>query len=1088
MGAGSWLTRFEVPSSAFTTNVLFVRRDDGHYSDDLLAWLADERTPRTAADDYIARGAFAEAARCATALAPSAPSPGGAPDLQVAALAEHVTEAIRRWWGEHERVRSELRAEIANLTAQGCGDEKLQDAHAMVGDIPARPLVLEGDAIAVVEAFAREAGEIPDVHTVSEAIELAWLAIDVCRDEVARLRAEREERLKALTATARELGGQVAFDLDGQRQHDGVALMNTLKSALAAEHLVKAEDIIDELHNLLAGREVDLSLVDRPITHSILPALVTSSEAAPRDPVRREKRPASVAEVGDDGWDVAFDSPPGHEWRRERLAELKDALSAWESSGGPADRREARRLRGNGPRRSIEARLALLSGDAEQATLAFIHAFRWVQSPPVDLPLVARWREHCAAGFLLAVVWRGLTREEQEGLLQPERGVIFFEGQPVARLVARIEQLEWMPHLALAVCDLAEAARAFVREHLRPILSARPLGLVDFAEALADHLPRRPRVALGALAEIFDVVDPMLRERGLELAERLGESSSDVLAETLDEYQRLLREAAAASQLAELVANAISAVIRWQHGGRAGKEKLSTTLITREISLREKARVVLLLTYSAGVAPLWSVETTLRFEAGRMGDVMANDMLGVPPILPRIKPGETHEITAPILRFDGEVLRAHHLAAFYIARGDGGARSAIESRGERSSISLRRAPAGSGTAPRNPYLVGLPLKSSIHGRDAETEQVRRSLMGKAQDNAVLVVGERRIGKTTLLNKLMADKEIGHHYAFRVRVDLQNISLTQSAADLYIEHFIAEIDRTVAGSPALERSEFERAPHQAFKRYMRDLDESLVGRDKRLLIVVDELERLLVVIEREPMHGLSDEVMGTLRAVIQDSHAIGFVLCGLTDVIHRHATRYENRLFKLAREVTMPPLDEVTCRELIKAPAADHYEVTTAAVERIVWGTGCQPYLLQSVCWELFDHMTTTRLQIATAEDVEQVLRERVLCQAWPFDHLMETFSAPEDLRLVKAIAARQVRDVYVRVEDIYRHIARTASGADWSDERLVRHLEDLSARAPSLVKRSPSHSRRYLITASLFARRLRFIDESSRSIFAGGMR
>lgn len=1059
-----WLTELELDDAHYTVPPLLVRRGRADFTHDLLGWLSGERTWASVAEEHIQGGRFTQAARCVLALR-------GGSQVEAERLEHRLTTEFGAWRDEHAAHVSSQRTALLDLRVRGCDAEQIEDAEEALTDVERR-LPPGGEDLVERLAALDETWQ----SELDDARALAGWALDECVEAVEARDREREARLEHLRTRGMELGVRGMTEPDPDRRNSAQRLVMALGDQLERRQLEKVQRVVDQLGELVEGRPVDLDWLDQTPSRAMAPIPAPH----PRRPARSQaEAPPTIEKIGKpEGWQPAFDAPPGREWARDTLTALRQALGEWEQGISTDQRRRA-----DGPRHALDGRLALLDGQAGDALAEFTRAYRWALNPPADLRLPDRWRDDCAAGLLIAVVHPGLSADERAILARPADLSRFFEREPALRLLARIEQAGLLPSLGLALCDLQEAAGDFVRRQLRPVLPRRPLAMAALAEALVHRTPHQPHTALRGLAEVLDLVDPRLSAECLERADALGRDTVDpaALDEALDRLQRALRDAAQVSLIAEITADALGDVIRWQHG-HGGKPRFSTTLLSREVDLGRSARVVLLLSYTAGAEPLWNIETRLRLETGRQ-EIVGGDAFEHPPRLPRLRPGDSHEIHARLREPDPALTRARYVVAYHEARSEAGPPRIVESRGLRSAIQLDARPAPA-EPPSNPYMVGRPLHEGIPGREAEVEKIRRSLIGRAQDNAVLVLGERRIGKTTLLNKLVADPLIRERYRTIVRVDLQNFGAREGATGLYIEHFIQALRDKLSEEPAPDRAAFLRSPHQAFKRYLRDLDERLTARGARLLFIVDELEKLLRAIEQVG-NDLPDEVMGALRSVIQESRAISFILCGVTDVIRRHATQYQNRLFKLALDVDMPPLDDATCRALVCAPAVDVYEVTTAATHHIIETTGRHPYLLQSVCWELFDHMTTSGLQMATVDDVEHVLETRMLSKAPPFDYLLETVAAPDDLRVVKALSARQVHGHYVSIDEVRQHLERTMAGRAWSEERIERQLEDLARRAPSLIRRVPNNARKYRVEVFLFARRLRYIEDASTSLFGG---
>ena len=77
------------------------------------------------------------------------------------------------------------------------------------------------------------------------------------------------------------------------------------------------------------------------------------------------------------------------------------------------------------------------------------------------------------------------------------------------------------------------------------------------------------------------------------------------------------------------------------------------------------------------------------------------------------------------------------------------------------------------TIPRNPYVTGNPVGNSpaFVGREDVLREVQRTLR-RSQDNAIVLYGQRRIGKSSILLHLLARlPEEGSYYP--IYLDLQD---------------------------------------------------------------------------------------------------------------------------------------------------------------------------------------------------------------------------------------------------------------------------------------------------------------------------
>ena len=379
---------------------------------------------------------------------------------------------------------------------------------------------------------------------------------------------------------------------------------------------------------------------------------------------------------------------------------------------------------------------------------------------------------------------------------------------------------------------------------------------------------------------------------------------------------------------------------------------------------------------------------------------------------------------------------------------------------------------------QNPYVVGRAIKSvrQIFGRDREITEIAQRLIGQTQDNVVLVLGERRIGKTTVLNGLQHNAEIRRRYIVTY-TDMEHAGDFPDPAVFYSSYLIDPIRNCLleARVPLEDVSpeSFLLSPHRAFEKFMVRVDENLKKADRRLLVILDELEKVFEQIERradDSSSGLPEEVVAALRAVILNTSRVSFVLAGITDVVRRHLITSKARLFNLALEVELTPLPRSAAAELISGAAKHVYTVTPRCESQIIDETNCHPYLLQKVCHELFQYMVDSSEVISTEADVAYVL-DRVLPQGQPFAYLVETIRRAEDMVLIDSLSFVQSRNGYVSVRDLRKQLLR--SGIDYDETTITTRLNDLRDQAPSLLVRAPNNAQRYRIAVQLFARHRR---------------
>ncbi len=273
-----------------------------------------------------------------------------------------------------------------------------------------------------------------------------------------------------------------------------------------------------------------------------------------------------------------------------------------------------------------------------------------------------------------------------------------------------------------------------------------------------------------------------------------------------------------------------------------------------------------------------------------------------------------------------------------------------------------------------PYVTGTPLKTDdvFVGRDDVFAFIYENLLGAHQNNVIILHGQRRTGKTSVLYRLgqvMADTHYG------VLIDMQGKPARSEADFLYsiADDIAFALEDEGLMVPLPERSEFVDAPEFTFRnRFLRGLTSQLNG--KQLLLMFDEFEELQ---HRVESGRLQPEIFPFLRNLMQHEEKVDFVFSGTHRLEDLSAT-YWSVLFNIAayKPITFLSADDV--RRLMTEPIAQYeIEFDPLAVERISKVTAGHPYFAQLILHELMVYHNETARTYLTVTDVNQAV-ERIL--------------------------------------------------------------------------------------------------------------
>jgi uncharacterized membrane protein YraQ (UPF0718 family) len=331
-----------------------------------------------------------------------------------------------------------------------------------------------------------------------------------------------------------------------------------------------------------------------------------------------------------------------------------------------------------------------------------------------------------------------------------------------------------------------------------------------------------------------------------------------------------------------------------------------------------------------------------------------------------------------------------------------------------------------------PYVTGMPLKTDhlFVGRQDVFEYIQEHLFGAYQNNVIVLHGQRRTGKTSILYRL---KTVLRDTHIAVLVDMQGKAARGTVDFLYsladdITYELEEQGITVDLPPRLD---FADSPEFFFRsRFLRGVYEVLppvvlearvpmgepkraperapdasgdavgerqsTGAKKHLLLMFDEFEELQKRVEDGK---LDAEVFPFLRNLMQHEAPLDFVFAG-THKLEELGAEYWSILFNIASYKKITFLSHDDAQRLITAPVSPHLEYDPLAIERIIGVTGGHPYFTQVVCHELVSYHNETQRSYLTANDVEAVLDRIVERGEAHFKFIWAESSANERLVLL----------------------------------------------------------------------------------------
>lgn len=309
---------------------------------------------------------------------------------------------------------------------------------------------------------------------------------------------------------------------------------------------------------------------------------------------------------------------------------------------------------------------------------------------------------------------------------------------------------------------------------------------------------------------------------------------------------------------------------------------------------------------------------------------------------------------------------------------------------------------------RNPYIAGPPVRSEamFFGREDIFTFIAESLAGRHQDNILILHGQRRTGKSSILCQLERRDMLPDHLP--VLVDLQGLGGFDTAGLLYqlARHAARRLARVMDPAPPLpDRAAFQAAPYDAFQEHFDDVEDALAGAGKRLLFMIDEFDALEGRVEGGHV---AREVFPFLRNLMQHRERVAFLLAGTQQLVDmRHD--YWSILFSLASYRHVSCLPAEAARELIQKPLEGEVIFDDLVIESLLRLTAGHPYYLQLACQSVVQRLNHSATHACVMpEDLHAVLPEVLAAGGGHFEHEWRTL--PSDVGRAALVAMADCDD------------------------------------------------------------------------------
>ncbi len=418
-----------------------------------------------------------------------------------------------------------------------------------------------------------------------------------------------------------------------------------------------------------------------------------------------------------------------------------------------------------------------------------------------------------------------------------------------------------------------------------------------------------------------------------------------------------------------------------------GRAELYISLKTKRIVSSEETQVTLEIKNN-GRAPAENIVAELE-------DDPAYLIQSDPQIIPFLPPGHSRSINFTITPQAADRFRL----GLHLTYNDRNSKGRTMAFGDMVHLLL---PEREFSLVANPYLPGTPLRSHsdlFYGREQLFNFIADNAGGWSQRNVLILIGQRRTGKTSLLLRL--EKQLPDNL-LPVYIDCQSLGVVPGMGNLF--HDLAWL---IADALAVRDIEidvpdpdiWEANPTHTFQRQFLPQAQSLMPPNATLLLVFDEFE----VFEHLVNDGiLPPTFFNFMRHLMQHSQGLSFIFVG-TRRLEEMGADYWSVLFNIALYERIDYLTEEAAVRLITEPVAPNLVYDDLALDKILRVTTGHPYFVQLVCYTLVKQANERGKGYVTISDVNDGLDEMLSLGEVHFAYLWQR-STPTERALLTAVA------------------------------------------------------------------------------------
>ena len=274
----------------------------------------------------------------------------------------------------------------------------------------------------------------------------------------------------------------------------------------------------------------------------------------------------------------------------------------------------------------------------------------------------------------------------------------------------------------------------------------------------------------------------------------------------------------------------------------------------------------------------------------------------------------------------------------------------------------------------NPFIVGNPIRTRemFFGREDDFTYVRSKLDSENLGALIVLFGERRAGKTSVLYQILGGR-LGTRFV-PVFIDMQAMAVTGD------HDFLGRMAEIILSSLPedcsldFDMQVFNNREQNPFTNFERFIDNVLLSAGHRkLLLLFDEYE---LIEDKVEDNKISKDIFFFLSGLVE--HKIGlFLIFAGNHRLQERKKNYWQPLLHRCEYRNISFLTESDTRRLILEPVRDRIFYLGSAVSQITRLTAGQPFYTQLFCRNVVEYLNREKRNYFSHSDIQMVVNEIV---------------------------------------------------------------------------------------------------------------